>query len=125
MKERVQSFDFLMKFILKKRLFANSLVLFLKSNEIVPFFDAKLLNSQLSLAKMQSCEEFLKSSLHKKSQHSADMQFLRQTGSENTNIVSLGEKTLRESPKTNKMRTEESKDCEFSEKPAENHSKIM
>jgi hypothetical protein len=64
---------------------------FLKSNELLPIFDKKMLvqNSHI-INKVQSFEENA-SPIKQKSNHSVDPR-MNQTSSDKTNIISLGEK---------------------------------
>ena len=88
-KERIAKFDDLLKFIIRKKLLSNILILFLKSNELLPIFDKKICFQTPCINKIQSVEENFNQILHK-SNHSVDLH--QQSSSDKTNIISLGEK---------------------------------
>ena len=68
-------------------------MLFLKSNEILPIFDKRvLIQNQNALNKIQSMEDLTNQKVQK-SNHSADFHLHQtNTNSEKTNIISLGGK---------------------------------
>lgn len=87
--ERIQAFDQLLKFLLRRRLVSCSLTRFLKTPELLPVFERRPAPAPLP-PKGQSVEENA-SPLRDKSNRSADA-LAPGSNSERTNVISLGDK---------------------------------